>query len=155
MDHLHDDGTAYYLREAQPQWRCKPIFEYNDSAQSYKAIRDLIGRARVLAETEIVAPVPLTHKRQWLPPAITAAAPTGADTEECASLAKLEAADARKSRLLAEIELERVARMAKGDTRLTYILCPEPPSNYHVSPASSPSIHHLNAKQTPRMKIAA
>jgi hypothetical protein len=35
----------------------------------------------------------------------------------------------RKRQLLAEIELERLARAARGDTRLTYILCPDLPSN--------------------------
>ena len=54
-------------------------------------------------------------------------------------MAKLEAAEARKRRLLAEIELEQVARAAAGDTRSTYILCPEPPSNYRMSKVFPPA----------------
>jgi hypothetical protein len=47
-------------------------------------------------------------------------------------VSRAQEAKARKRRLLADIERERVARVAAGDFRLTYILCPEPPSNYHV-----------------------
>jgi hypothetical protein len=39
----------------------------------------------------------------------------------------------RKRQLLGEIELERLARAARGDTCLTYILCADLPSNYRVT----------------------
>jgi hypothetical protein len=48
-----------------------------------------------------------------------------------------QAATARKRRLLAELEQERLARIAVGDTRETYILCPERPSNWWVSKVSA------------------
>jgi hypothetical protein len=48
-------------------------------------------------------------------------------------------AEANKRRLPAEIELEKVARAAAGDFRLTYILCPEPPSNYQVCKVIPPA----------------
>jgi hypothetical protein len=42
---MRGDGTCYYLREAQPQWRYKTIIDFNDDAKSYKEIRALIVRA--------------------------------------------------------------------------------------------------------------
>jgi hypothetical protein len=65
---LSGDGTAYYLREAQPQCRYIPITELNDSCGSYADIRTLIDRARTLAETEIGAPVPPLRERPWRAP---------------------------------------------------------------------------------------
>jgi hypothetical protein len=53
---LHGDPTSYYLREAQPQWRYKPLIEFNDQCQSYDAIRDLISRARALALDDMLPP---------------------------------------------------------------------------------------------------
>jgi hypothetical protein len=41
----------------------------------------------------------------------------------------------KNASLQREIELDRVA----GDTRLTYILCPELPSNYRVSKVFAPT----------------
>ena len=43
---------------------------------------------------------------------------------DATAAAKEEAAAARKGQLLAELEGERMARHAAGDTRETYILCP-------------------------------
>jgi len=40
---------------------------------------------------------------------------------------KQEAAAARKRQLLAEVERERMVRLAAGDTSATYILCPRAP----------------------------
>jgi hypothetical protein len=38
----------------------------------------------------------------------------------------------QKRQVLAEIELENVARAARGDFRATYILCPEQPSHWQI-----------------------
>ena len=57
------DPTSYYLREAQPQWRYKPIIEFNDGCQSYDAIRVLISRARTLALEDMIRLTCTTIKR--------------------------------------------------------------------------------------------
>jgi hypothetical protein len=58
---------------------------------------------------------------------------------QCAELAKVEAAEARKRQLLAEIEIERVARAATGNTRSTDILGPQPPSNFRANQVIPPA----------------
>jgi hypothetical protein len=50
---ISGDGTAYYLRQAQPQWRIKRIAEFNDECESYLDIAELIERARRLATAEL------------------------------------------------------------------------------------------------------
>jgi hypothetical protein len=50
---ISGDGTGYYLSAAQPQWRIKRIADFNDSRESYGQIRDLIGRARAMAQAEL------------------------------------------------------------------------------------------------------
>lgn len=44
------------------------------------------------------------------------------------------AAEALKRRLLAEIDRERAARAAAGDTGETFILCPRPPDETAIAP---------------------
>ena len=71
-----------------------------------------------MAEREIDEDRP-SRRRRWRSPKITELDPLAVMAEpECAELAWAAAADQRKRRLLAEIELERVARAAAGDTRL-------------------------------------
>src|SRR5580704_2872992 len=108
------------LLRALGKRRRDSLITYNDGSGSFAEVRALILKARELTA------LPDTGKhqsqrrrqprlRQWQAPAISDGNPL---TEpECASLAKLEAAEARKRRLLAEIELEKVARAAIGDTR--------------------------------------
>jgi hypothetical protein len=54
---ISGDGTAYYLRVAQPErpeWRL-PISAFNDCSNSYDEIQALIDRARALAQAELDA----------------------------------------------------------------------------------------------------
>jgi hypothetical protein len=50
---MQGDGTGYYLREAQPQYRYKTIVDFNDTRDSYAQISELIERARRLAVAEL------------------------------------------------------------------------------------------------------
>jgi hypothetical protein len=145
---IRGDGAGRYLAKALPlRFSNYDIAGFNDHAEvGFAQIRALIKDARklALAEADLASMTengrrpPTTEKRPrrrraWRTPTITEAdALTVAAEPECANLAKLEAVDERKRRLLAEIELENLARAARGDFRLTYILCPEPPSNYRV-----------------------
>jgi hypothetical protein len=126
------------LMQALPKRGHSSLIAFNDSS-SFAEVRALILKAQELAALPAAGkerrpprqssrrPPPL---RQWQAPVITEGNPL---TEpECASLAKLEAADERKRRVLAEIELENVARAARGDFRTTYILCPKPPGHWQV-----------------------
>jgi hypothetical protein len=132
---IRGDGTGYYLREAQPQWRYKPITDFNDQAKSYEEIGALIARARSLAEAERDDRVDGAREHRPAECAQTL-------TERCAKIlkartvataeaeerAKLEPAPENVKRwLLAEIERERVLRAAAGDTRPTWISCPRIP----------------------------
>ena len=119
---------------------------FNDSRSSYDEVRALILKARELAALPETGPLsrrqkrrpPQPRSRQWKAPVISEGNPL---TEPvCADLVKVEAAAAIKQRLLAEIELERVARRAAGDPRSTYILCPEPTSNYRVTKVIPPAV---------------
>jgi hypothetical protein len=127
LDHLSlqrviNAGAArVYLERALPDMRNRSLIGFNDRCRSFKQLRWLIDAARQLACNDI------GRHRQWRTPTMREA---GREPEYAA--AKLEAAEATKRRLLAEIELERMARQAACDFRVTYILCPEPPSNYHV-----------------------
>jgi hypothetical protein len=56
-----------------------------------------------------------------------------------ADFTKEQAAAGCKRRLQAELDRERIGRLAAGGTRLTYILCPEPPSKWRVSQVFAPS----------------
>jgi hypothetical protein len=103
---------------------------FNDRCRNFAQLRDLILSARELAACDIEQPsspqpkqrqasamraTRKPHKRQSHAPAITDAKPLAVMAEpNCADAAKLEAAEARKHQLLAEIELERVARPAAG-----------------------------------------
>jgi hypothetical protein len=128
------------LMRALGKRRRDSLIAYNDRS-SFAEVRALILKARELAALPDTGKPQSQRRRQprsrqWQAPAISEGNPL---TEpECESLAKLEAAEATKRRLLAEIELEKVARAAIGDTRLTYILRPEPPSNYRVSKVLTP-----------------
>jgi hypothetical protein len=42
--------------------------------------------------------------------------------------------------LLVEVDRERAARAAAGDTRLTYILCPRPPAELALSEIGDPPL---------------
>ena len=107
--------------------------DYNDWHNSFAHVEAVILKARALAEREIGEERP-SRRRRWRSPKITELDPLAVMAEpECGELARAEVAKQRKRRFLAEIELERVARAAAGDTRSTYILCPEPPSNYRVN----------------------
>lgn len=130
--------------------RGRSLIAFNDS-NGFVEVRALILKAHELAALPDTGkerrsrrqrrrPQPQPHSRQWQAPVITEGNPL---TEPvCADLVKVEAAEATKRRFLAEIDLERVARAAKGDFRSTYILCPEPPSNYRVSKVISPGWRH-------------
>jgi hypothetical protein len=134
LDHLSlrrviNAGAArVYLERALPDIRNRSLIGFNDRCRSFKQLLGLIDAARQLACNDI------GRHRQWRALTMREA---GREPEYAA--AKLEAAEARKRRLLAEIELERVARAAKGDTRSTYILCPEPPSNYRMGQVILPA----------------
>jgi hypothetical protein len=140
MNQIRDDlrirgaGTAYYLLRAIGGGRLlSDLEDYNDWHNSFAHVEAVILKARALAEREIGEERP-SRRRRWRSPKITELDPLAVmAAPECAELARAEAADQRKRRLLAEIELERMARAAAGDTRVTYILCPEPPSNYRLS----------------------
>lgn len=115
------------------------LIAFNDSSSSFAEVRALILKAQELAALPDTGKQPRPRRpsrrrqprsRQWQAPMITEGNPL---TEpECASLAKLEAADERKRQVLAEIELENMARAARGDFRATYILCPKQPSHWQV-----------------------
>jgi hypothetical protein len=135
-DHWRIRGadTSHYLKRAVGARTVDEILDYNDDSDSFERIEAAIRKARELASRDIGEECRPQRKRKWRCPTITEAEPLAVMAEpDCAELAKLEAAEATKRRLLAEIELERVARAATGDTRPTYILRPEPPSNYRVS----------------------
>jgi hypothetical protein len=136
---LRHDATAHYVRKAarlrspQPPWVPIGVMQVNDACRSHEEFCDVLSLARELAARDIGKERSLPRKLPWHAPTITEAEPLAVMAEpDCAELAREQEGEANKRRLLAEIELERIVRAAAGDTRLTYILCPAAPSNYHV-----------------------
>jgi hypothetical protein len=148
IDRRSRDEAERSLVRALPRKRGSGIslIAFNDSRIDFAEVRALILKARELTglpdtgterRPQRQRQRPQPQSRQWHAPTITEGNPL---TEpECASLAKLYAAETIKRRLQAEIELERVARAAKGDFRSTFILCPEPPSNYRMTKVIPPA----------------
>lgn len=128
------DGTAELLYSLVPahqrRFGARPrsllllrlLMYFNDMCKDYEDVRRLMVRARETAQAARDC-----EDKQW--PPIEPIDPDVAARDDSRS----QEAKARKRRLLAEIELEKVARAAAGDLRSTYILCPQPPSNYRVS----------------------
>ena len=106
-------GVGYYIGAVLYPHRLRPysrggLMAFNDLCKSFDQLRAVILKARALAHLDQTQPE-------------IAAAEAAADLE------KEKAAAARKRRLLAELERERMVRHAAGDTSATYILCPRAP----------------------------
>jgi hypothetical protein len=104
---INDDDAVHYLRLAA---RTDFLMTYNDACRTFSALYHTIIEARQQAQAELY----------------------GGVAEDATQRRNVEAAEERKRQLLAEIELERMARAAKGDCRATYIPCPEPPGYWQV-----------------------
>jgi hypothetical protein len=104
---INDDGAEHYLRLAA---RTHFLMDYNDACRTFTALYYTIIEARQQAQAELDGDIP----------------------DETTQRRNAEAAEQRKRQLLAEIELENMARAARGDFRATYILCPEQPSHWQV-----------------------
>jgi hypothetical protein len=86
---INDDGAEHYLRLAA---RTHFLMDYNDACRTFTALYYTIIEARQQAQAELDGDIP----------------------DEPTRRRKAEAAEQRKRRLLAEIELENMARAARA-----------------------------------------
>jgi hypothetical protein len=126
-----------YPLKALPHRRSGGLMAFNDACTEFDELRAVIMKGGSWRRDQQQPPT-IRRTRPRHAPAAAAGAVTHRAEERRAPVATAhdpemeQAAAARERQLLAELEQDRIARIAAGDTRETYILCLEPPCNGQV-----------------------